>query len=92
MSQLSVDNIVGFASTAPTYMPDGFSVPSDAVLTIEGDVYNNPTGIATVGILTVSNATVSSAVTATTFYGDGSQLPTARATVGKAIAFVLIRP
>ena len=90
MSQLVVDNIVGFASTAPTYMPDGFSVPAGGTILVEGDVYNDPTGIATVGILTVSTATVG-VITATDFYGDGASLNTPRVTIGKAIGLVYIR-
>ena len=90
MSQLIVDNIVGFASTAPTYMPDGFSVPAGGTILIEGDVYNDPTGIATVGILTVSTANIG-VITASNYYGDGTNLVTGRATAGRAIGLVYIR-
>lgn len=90
MSQLVVDNIVGFASTAPTYMPDGFTIPAGATLEIEGDVYNDPTGIATVGILTVSTATIG-VITATDYYGDGTNLLTGRVTDQRAIGLVYIR-
>lgn len=90
MSQLIVDNIVGYGSTAPTYMPDGFSVPAGGTILIEGDVYNDPTGIATVGILTVSNATVG-VITATDYYGDGTNLVTQIVPESRAIALVYIR-
>ena len=88
-SQIRVDSITDLNGNGPTTLPYGASLPSGSGFNIQGNI--NVSGISTVGILSVTNASVSGIVIASSFVGDGSQLTGVQSvSSSKSIALAII--
>ena len=72
MARLKVNSITDRNNSGQPSLTYGASLPSGSGFNIQGNI--NVSGISTVGILSVTNASVSGIVIASSFVGDGSQL------------------
>jgi hypothetical protein len=88
-SQIRVDSITDLNGTGVVELTYGASFPSGSKLTHNGNI--NIVGVATIGLLSATDMSVSGIVTASSFVGDGSQLQGVQSvSSSKSIALAII--
>ena len=85
MSRINVDNIVNRSDDAAPTILGGATIPTGVEFKISGNF--NSSGVGTISNIEGTNTNVSGALTATSFYGDGSSITNLPSiTSGKAFA------
>jgi len=91
MSVLRVNEVVNSTDDGPVEFTQGVSIPENTSIT--GDIVVNSSGIVTASTLSLTEGlNVSGVTTASSFFGDGSQITgiSEGTTTGKAITLTLI--